>query len=82
MSFRPGDRVRTSRQDPAHHYRVPRYVRGAEGEVVEQIGEHPLPHDHAVVEPVFTVRFEAEQLFGTGTHSVTVDVWASHLEGV
>ena len=82
MSFGPGDRVRTSRQDPAHHYRVPRYARGALGEVVEQIGVHPLPYDASVVEPVFTVRFAAEQLFGTGTHSVTVDVWSSHLEAV
>ena len=82
MSFRPGDRVRTSRHDPAHHHRVPRYVRGAPGTVVEQIGTHPLPYDASVTEPVYTVRFEAEDLFGTGTHAVTVDVWQSHLEAL
>ncbi|MCU1603369.1 MAG: Cobalt-containing nitrile hydratase subunit beta [Frankiales bacterium] len=82
MSFRPGDPVRTSRQDPPHHYRVPRYARGALGVVVEHIGEHPLPYDRSVVEPVFTVRFPAEQLFGSGTHDVTVDVWETHLEAL
>ncbi|MCU1599969.1 MAG: Cobalt-containing nitrile hydratase subunit beta, partial [Frankiales bacterium] len=81
--FRPGDRVRADRDDPDHHTRVPRYVRGAVGTVVEQIGEHPLPDDRSrgtlTVEPVYTVRFAAGELFGTGEHDVTVDVWASHL---
>jgi nitrile hydratase len=84
MSFRPGDAVRTSRADPPHHTRVPRYARGARGTVVEPIGEHPLPDDHSrgvlTVEPVYTVRFRAAELFGDGDHDVTVDVWASHLE--
>jgi len=80
MNFKPGDRVRADRRDPSHHSRVPRYVRGAVGTVVEQIGTHPLPYDPARREPVYTVRFDAEELFGTGTHRVTVDVWHSHLE--
>jgi nitrile hydratase len=79
MSFSPGDRVRTAQHDPAHHHRVPRYARGVEGTIVEQIGEHQLPYDHAVVEPVYTVRFTAAELFGSGRHDVTVDVWSSHL---
>ncbi|MCW2669256.1 MAG: hypothetical protein QOJ48_276 [Frankiales bacterium] len=82
--FSSGDRVRTSRADPAHHTRVPRYARGAVGSVVEPIGEHPLPDDRArgvtTVEPVYTVRFSARELFGEGDHDVTVDVWESHLE--
>ena len=86
MSFSPGDRVRTSRDDPPHHTRVPRYVRGAVGTVVEPIGEHPLPDDRSrgvlTVEQVYTVRFPAHELFGEGDHDVTVDVWASHLEGL
>ena len=84
MSFRAGESVRTSREDPPHHTRVPRYVRGALGTVVEEIGEHPLPDDRSrgvlSVEPVYTVRFAARELFGEGDHHVTVDVWASHLE--
>jgi Nitrile hydratase beta subunit len=41
--FRPGDQVRARRTDPAHHTRIPRYVRGAVGTVVATEGRHPLP---------------------------------------
>ncbi|MCW2672520.1 MAG: Cobalt-containing nitrile hydratase subunit beta [Frankiales bacterium] len=82
----PGDRVRTTRDDPPHHTRVPRYVRGAVGSVLEAQGEHPLPDDNVrgttTIEPVYTVRFAARELFGEGDHDVTVDVWQSHLEKV
>jgi nitrile hydratase len=84
MRFQPGDAVRTTREDPPHHTRVPRYVRGAVGTVVEPQGEHPLPDDRSrgttTVLPVYTVRFPAADLFGEGDHYVTVDIWESHLE--
>ena len=85
MRFAPGDRVRTSRADPPHHSRLPRYVRGAVGTVVEPQGRHPLPDLRAQglpaePEPVYTVRFPSRELFGDGDHSVTVDVWESRLE--
>lgn len=85
MRFQPGDVVRTSRSDPPHHTRVPRYIRGALGTVVEPQGEHPLPDDRSRGLPsepqqVYTVRFRAAELFGSGDHCVTVDVWESHLE--
>jgi hypothetical protein len=85
MRFAAGDIVRTSRYDPPHHTRVPRYVRGALGTVVESQGEHPLPDDRArglpaSPQPVYTVRFSAVELFGQGDHFVTVDVWESHLK--
>ncbi len=85
MRFTPGDRVRASRADPPHHSRVPRYVRGAVGTVVEPQGRHPLADLRAQglpaePEPVYTVRFSARELFGEGEHSVTVDVWESRLE--
>ncbi len=84
MRFRPGDAVRTTRADPPHHTRVPRYARGAVGTVVEAQGEHPLPDDRtrglpADPQPVYTVRFAGRELFGDGDHDVTVDVWESHL---
>jgi len=83
----PGDRVRTSRSDPPHHTRVPRYVRGAVGTVVEAHGSYPLPDDlvrglPSEPQPVYTVRFPARALFGQGDHAVTVDVWESHLHPV
>ena len=85
MRFSPGDRVRTARADPPHHSRLPRYVRGAVGTVVEPQGLHPLADLRAQglpaePEPVYTVRFSAGELFGQGDHSVTVDVWESRLE--
>jgi hypothetical protein len=83
--FAADDRVRTCREDPAHHTRVPRYARGAVGNVVEPQGSHPLPDDRSrgidsPPQPVYTVRFAARELFGAGEHTVTVDVWESHLE--
>ncbi|HEX6470116.1 MAG TPA: SH3-like domain-containing protein [Streptosporangiaceae bacterium] len=83
--FVPGDRVITRAYDPDHHTRVPRYVRGHVGEVVEVQGTWPLPDDRAQgaaapwVEPVYTVRFAAAELWGTGDHEVTVDLWQSYL---
>jgi hypothetical protein len=84
--FVPGDRVVTRALDPDHHTRLPRYARGHVGEVVEVQGVWPLPDDRAQrkpapwVEPVYTVRFAAGDLWGTGGHEVTVDLWQSYLE--
>lgn len=83
--FRPGSRVRTTLVDPPHHTRVPRYVRGRVGEVVEFQGRYPLPDDRARqlpesrIEPVYTVRFAARDLWGDGSHDITVDLWESYL---
>jgi hypothetical protein len=73
--FSPGDQVRASRDDPPHHTRVPRYIRGAVGTVVEHQGDHPLPDDRSR-----GLRFAAADLFGAGRHHVTVDVWEAHLQ--
>lgn len=85
MRFSPGDAVRTTRADPPHHSRLPRYARGAVGTVVDFGGLHPLADLRAQglpaePEPVWTVRFPARELFGQGEHFVTVDVWDSRLE--
>jgi len=85
--FLPGMLVRTSRTDPPHHTRLPRYARGAVGTIVESLGRHPLPDDRArglPCEPsqVYTVRFTARELFDAGDHAVTVDIWESHLTPV
>jgi hypothetical protein len=82
--FGPGDRVRTSRIDPPHHTRLPRYARGATGTVVELQGSFPLPDRRArqlpaEPEPVYAVRFAARDLFGEGDHTVIVDLWQSYL---
>lgn len=83
--FVPGDWVITRSLDPDHHTRLPRYARGHPGQVVEVQGAWPLPDDRAQgtsapsIEPVYTVRFAAADLWGTGGHDVTVDLWQSYL---
>jgi nitrile hydratase subunit beta len=82
--FRPGDRVLTSRADPPHHTRLPRYARGAAGTVLELEGRYPLPDDRSrglasAPEPVYAVRFPAAELFGAGDHQVTLALWESYL---
>jgi hypothetical protein len=85
--FAPGDRVRTTSRDPAGHTRLPRYARGAVGEVVEVAGHHPLADERArgvadAPQAVYHVRFPAAELFGEGEHAVTVELWESYLEPV
>jgi len=85
-AYRPGDRVRTKAADPDHHTRLPRYARGHVGIVVEAQGAWPLADERALgvaqpsVETVYTVRFSAGDLWGSGDHEVTVDLWESYLE--
>lgn len=66
------------------HTRLPRYVRGHVGEVVEVRGIWQLPDEAVrgvfVAEPVYAVRFEAAELWGSGSHSVILDLWESYLE--
>jgi hypothetical protein len=81
----PGDRVRTRAVDPAGHTRLPRYARGAVGVLVERAGRHPLADERArgrSSEPqdVWHVRFRADDLFGEGEHTVTVELWEDYLE--
>ena len=85
MTLTPGTRVRARRADPDHHTRLPAYVRGQTGAVVEVAGQRPLPDDRARgvtpprVETVYSVRFPAAGLWER-THSVVVDLWETYLE--
>ena len=83
--FAPGARVRTRRTDPPHHTRLPRYARGAVGTVLEVEGAHPLADDRArglpaPTQPVYTVCFDARELFGEGDHSVMLALFESYLQ--
>jgi Nitrile hydratase beta subunit, C-terminal len=89
VRFAVGSRVRAAAVDPPHHTGVPRYVRGQVGVVVELQGAWPLADDRAQgfaaprVEPVYTVRFSADDLWGGATgHWVQVELWESYLEEV
>jgi nitrile hydratase len=81
-----GTRVRVRAEDPDHHTRMPRYVRGHVGEIVAALDRWPLPDDAArgIVPPreetCYAVRFSAADLWGSGDHTVTVDLWESYLD--
>lgn len=82
--FGIGTRVRAAVADPDHHTRLPRYVHGHCGEIIDDHGSWLLP-DEAVRgtmrhEPVYAVRFAARDLWGHGSHGVVVDLWESYLE--
>lgn len=80
-----GTVVRVRLDDPSWHTRAPRYVRGRTGRVVEVHGVHPVPDDvvtgvvPAQAEAVYAVRFTAQELWGEGNHSVTVNLWERYL---
>jgi nitrile hydratase len=86
-SFGVGDRVVVGNAHPAGHTRCPRYVRRTEGEIVSVHGAHVLPdasaHGEERAEPLYTVRFSAEELWGPDREAddaVHVDLWESYLE--
>jgi nitrile hydratase len=84
-TFLPGDRVRTRRGDPPHHTRLPRYLRGATGVVLELEGEHPRADERsrglaAAPEPVYSVQFAGADLFDGTRHQVVASMWQSYLE--
>jgi nitrile hydratase subunit beta len=82
--FGAGDRVRARAADVDGHTRLPRYVRGHVGEVLEVRATWALPdetvHGNRRPEPVYAVRFGAYELWGAGTHTVILDLWESYLE--
>jgi nitrile hydratase len=86
--FKVGDQVRTRHLHPHHHTRLARYARGKSG-VVELIhGPYLLPDLRAhggahVWQPVYTVRFNAKELWGEDGNpndSVSMDLWEEYLE--
>ena len=87
--FAQGDAVRTLEMNPVHHTRLPRYVRGKSGRIVALHGAHVFPdtNAHGLGEQpqwLYTVRFEARELWGADTTaaSVFVNCWEPYLESV
>ena len=87
--FAVGDRVRVRTLHRPGHTRLPRYVRGRTGAVIEDNGNQLLPDAHAdrgekLQERLYTVRFQSRDLWGETAgikDSVCVDLWESYLEG-
>ena len=86
--FKPGDRVRTRLMNPAHHTRLPRYLRGHVGEIVHWHGAHVFPDSNAEgrgEDPrhLYTVRFSAAAIWGTNTRdTIHADLWEPYLEAL
>ncbi len=82
--FAAGTRVRARSVDPDGHTRLPRYVRGHVGQVLEVRATWARPDDAVRgitrPEPVYAVAFRAAELWGSGSHSVILDLWESYLE--
>lgn len=87
--FAVGDAVRTRQLHPATHTRLPRYCRGRRGHIVSVHGAHVFPDTNAIGQGeqpqwLYTVRFEAAELWGTDTTAscVHVDCWEPYLKAV
>jgi nitrile hydratase len=83
--FAVGGRVRVREWHPLGHTRAPRYVQGKRGVVVRLDGVFSLPDveyhcDDKRLEPTYSVRFEADELWGGPGDPVHVDLWESYLE--
>lgn len=86
--FAVGDRVRVREWHPPGHTRAPRYVQGKRGVVARLDAPANLPDVEAhggrrVLDPTYSVRFEATELWGEAGESgsvLHVDLWEHYLE--
>lgn len=87
-AFAVGDRVTVADDSPAGHTRKARYVRGRTGEIVMAHGTFIYPDSagnggEEGAEHVYTVRFDAEELWGSETADpngvVHFDVWEPYI---
>ncbi len=85
--FVVGDIVQTRQLHPLTHTRLPRYCRGKRGQVIARHGAHVFPDTNATGQGeqpqwLYTVRFEAAELWGADTtaSSVCVDCWEPYLD--
>jgi nitrile hydratase len=89
MRFSSGDRVRTRRDNPSGHTRIPAYLRGRIGYVERVQGSFPFADERAagligaVAVPLYTIRFEAGEIWGAdapGGTAVCADLFERYLE--
>lgn len=86
--FQVGDAVRTLRDSPKTHTRLPRYARGCVGVIEAVHGCHVFPDSHASglgEDPkwLYTVVFNARTLFGEKAdpmHKVSIEAFEPYLE--
>lgn len=87
-AFGIGDAVKARKVHRMGHTRLPRYARGMRGIVarfhgIHDIGDTMPPETEAQPQPVYSVRFEAGELWGESAEpncAVYLDMWESYLE--
>lgn len=86
-TYRPGDRVRVLAEHVRGHVRMPGYIRGKVGVVVNVSPRYPFPDAHAhglraEDEPTYDVRFRSRELWPDAADDalVHVGVFESYLE--
>lgn len=87
--LKPGDKVRVKTDYVPGHVRMPGYIRGKTGVVVNISPAYPFPDAHAhgveaADEPTYDVRFDAQELWPNSADpaSVHVGVFESYLERI
>lgn len=87
-AFGIGDTVKARNIHPMGHTRLPRYARGRRGVVasfygIQDINDTLPPGVDAQPQPLYSVRFEAGELWGESAEpncAVYLDMWESYLE--
>ena len=88
MKFEPGASVRTRRDNPDGHTRIPVYLRGRRGVIERFVGTFPFSDAEARGirgrrEALYTVAFGAAELWGAGadpSQTLSADLFESYLE--
>lgn len=87
--FQIDDTVSVKNTHPATHTRMPGYIRGKQGRVVDVHGSHVFPDTHALgkgEDPhwLYTVEFSSHELWGPDSElfTINVDCWEPYLEPV
>jgi ribosomal protein L21E len=85
--FKPGDNVRAVNINPITHTRLPQYVRGKRGVVVEDRGVFVFPDTNSQLkgekpQHVYSVVFTAAELWGPGVNprdTLYIDLWEDYI---
>lgn len=87
-TYKVGDKVRAKNINPRTHTRLPRYVRGHVGEIVEACGGYVFPDSSALQQGenpqhLYSVRFSSRELWGPEGDENTylfISLWEDYLE--
>jgi nitrile hydratase len=88
--FGPGDQIIARNLHPAHHTRLPRYVRGKRGVVERDHGVFVFPDSSAhgqgeKPQHVYSVKFSARELWGPDASPrdhLYIDLWDDYMDRV